>query len=347
MSFGRFVRSLASFAALAGTACGVPEDEAYDTTASTSEALLGAPGVTKWPNGRVPICFTSQPSRREVQAVKDSLAQSWAAVANVGFVYLNACPTRGKSAHVQLNFVPIHVDLWGSFGRAGYGVGTPNVVDIGYCAPGNVSGCLRGEVNAADYEESLRSVVIHELGHVLGFAHEQQRIDATPICPLLNDGNNTPLPTGTLLTRAYDPDSIMNYCRGWDGVAAVPYQLGYLGADLLSQGDIEGVRVAYGPRLAQPSANPSALLAGTPQTFVVSASDAFGGPVPQGEVFLNGTRVGVVGQPLTVTFPTRRQVVCYPTGFPACRFETVVAPYVLEVRAPYFTTAAVNVVVSL
>ncbi|MBM3744312.1 MAG: hypothetical protein FJW34_00770 [Acidobacteria bacterium] len=80
----------------------------------------------------------------------------------------------------------------------------------------------------------LRTIVIHEIGHALGFHHEMDRPDAKRsdgsfIC---TDGP-VEYPQGTYLTGYYDDVSVMNYCapRNRNG---------------LSFGDIEGAQRLYG-----------------------------------------------------------------------------------------------------
>jgi hypothetical protein len=73
-------------------------------------------------------------------------------------------------------------------------------------------------------------VLRHELGHVLGFRHEQIRSEAPPFCP------DEPLGMTINLTK-YDPRSVMHYFCGGVGSRELA----------ITEVDQEGARLVYGP----------------------------------------------------------------------------------------------------
>jgi hypothetical protein len=268
-------RRTATFAAilsmLAMSCEGLPQGSDQDTTATVSAHLYEGPGVTLWPGGQVPVCFNSAtplPSQEE-QWVKQILSQpgdavrdSWSAVATIDFTFQDGCPFSGATSWVEIQgghystwqgtLGPPQAGYGGSTSRLGTGTGATTVV-IGYC---DTTDCLVNSL--ADYKEEVRQTTIHEMGHVLGFVHEQQRPDyTTQDCewddPVNNGGNNGTVTNGTYLS-ILDKDSVMNYCRrsiihpGPYNDEYIGYEVGYQGADTISAGDTVGVQTVYLPR---------------------------------------------------------------------------------------------------
>jgi hypothetical protein len=209
---------VANLIGLGATACAVGSEESQfdEETISIAEQPLFLE-ATKWPDGKVPVCWPATTRARKDFAarsnqVKDLLNASWPAVANVEFTGWGACPSNtGGMAVIHLH------DAEGANSDVGYGgAKATHTVNLGV---------LRG-----DFAGSL---IPHEFGHLLGFGHEMRRPDfaddASGSCRETNG-------TGDTLGTPPDRASIMastGYCQQ---------------NSLLTRWDIVGSQKAYGYR---------------------------------------------------------------------------------------------------
>ena len=76
----------------------------------------------------------------------------------------------------------------------------------------------------------IKAMVVHEFGHVIGFAHEHIRSEAPSECKAEKRGTR-----GTWNVTEYDRKSVMNYCNA-----------NWLGDGNLSPRDISAVQTVYG-----------------------------------------------------------------------------------------------------
>jgi hypothetical protein len=252
------VKKLGIVIAAALTACGpdyvATATEPYGHAVARELGLSGGAPNWWWPSGYVPVCFRTRAGSREATWFSQAIANTWSRAARVDVATFSSCPVpsagRNTGRWVELEW---NRNMAPGSGKVD-GVATGATLNAGFCDVGTP---FLGECSEPllDLAEKQKSMLVHEFGHVLGFQHEHQRLDSPCVLnQLLSDGGVNPdtflFIGGAGLLTPYDPDSIMNYCRGTDGGAgpSLPYQPGYKGADLLSGGDEVGVRALYGAR---------------------------------------------------------------------------------------------------
>ncbi len=205
----------------------------------------------KWPGGNVYYRFDpAQVSNGTITAAKmrqfrDSVAE-WTAFANVHFI---------ENITGQPNYVTVQ--------------------------EANISGGFSSSVGMAGGEQFVqfgpaawnRGTICHEVGHVLGFYHEQQRDDRDSYVVINfqnmdpgQQGNFTKLPGGSVAQGPYDFFSVMHYARkalsnnGQDTISMQPAYAQYLniiGAvsdRTLSKLDRAGMAAVYGAASPAPGA---------------------------------------------------------------------------------------------
>lgn len=168
----------------------------------------------------VPVCWESLDPTTVVERgwVRSAVEETWQKVSAVRFTGWGACAVGARGVHIRVKDV----------GPYTLGLGTEiDGVKDGMVLNFTFSTWSPGCKSTRGY--CIRVGAVHEFGHALGFAHEQNR-DDTPSWCTSEQGSD-----GDVTIGAWDLDSVMNYCNPrWTGDGT------------LSITDIEGVRAAYG-----------------------------------------------------------------------------------------------------
>jgi hypothetical protein len=164
--------------------------------------------MARWRPGKVLYYYVAHESfpdddryRTAVEAVR-SATEDWMKVCGIDFAYLGEMDKDPEKRNERVVFSVRYVDAKGKFIAAAFFPGDPPerrvvLIDPSFYRPGlgfDQIGVLR-----------------HELGHVLGFRHEQIREQAPVAC------KDEPLWDTFPLTEEYDPRSVMHYLCGGMG----------------------------------------------------------------------------------------------------------------------------------
>jgi hypothetical protein len=177
-------------------------------------------GPKVWPSSNIPVCVYAHGGTYNTEQtwIREALADSWEAVSAVRFTGWGACQDSDPVVKLRLFQGDSNSKTHGFAMPVGIGLGIdtklvgtnldggPQNVSVSNWrdAAGNPVTCAPG----FSREACVKSTAIHEFGHVLGYAHEQNRSDRPSSCTDAPSGAD-----GTVAPGLWDLFSVINYCN--------------------------------------------------------------------------------------------------------------------------------------
>jgi hypothetical protein len=187
--------------------------------AEVNEAYLYKSGI--WATKLIPVCWEDASYSSEKKWVQDVIRNTWEAESALTFFGWERCLPNSAGIRISISDETAHVKALGSLLN-----GMPKGVVL------NFTFCRWNQGCAPSREYCIKAIAVHEFGHALAYAHEQNR----PNTPQWGREKHSPQGSnGDIITGDWDEQSVMNYCNP-----------SYNNHGNLSQEDTKALRGHYG-----------------------------------------------------------------------------------------------------
>lgn len=225
-----------------GSLVAVPENNApeigddpnallYGTLTAEQEAnilekafpLMSAKWAQDYATQGIFVCWEAFPDSQahDRQVVRQAIVDTWEKHSALKFIGWTKCVAGQEGIRIRVEDSNPRVKFLGKYINR-----IPNGMILNFTYANYSPTCQAPAMK----DRCTRMTAVHEFGHAIGFAHEQNRPDTPDECTVAPQGQN-----GDLLLTPWDKHSVMNYCN--------PV---VMGNGNLSQFDILAVQHIYG-----------------------------------------------------------------------------------------------------